>query len=77
MKYNVRVEDKSKDGILFSEMKDGEIGVIISDMYQGRIVQRYDNAAISIGMESGHRWIDVTETTHRVRILQPGDKIIL
>ena len=78
MKYNVRVEDKQKEGVLFSDMKDGEIGVVLDNGdYQGRVVQRHYDTVISIGFPSGNRWSHADSVTLRVRLLQPGDKILL
>lgn len=69
-----------------NQMKDGEMGIITrwaAGKYVGRIVQRYANHLIAIGMvecDSWPNWFADREYSHndcRVRLLQPGEEIVI
>ena len=67
------------------EMKDGQIAVITNwgyiPEYVGRIIQRYGNSLISIGMDCGKAWPEFInekpDNAYRVRLLQPGETITI
>ena len=73
------------DSIPVSQMRDGQIAEIVSwpcGLYIADIVQRHGNDLFAIGEESGARWAGfflttTTDTSHRVRILRNGTKLII
>lgn len=74
MSVSVKTED---NGIRVHDMKDGQLAVVISDQYSGRVVQRYNDYLISVGMGSGSSWttIFVSGSAMRVRLLEVGEMI--
>lgn len=69
-----------------SELKDGDVAVIVSwtnDLYIGIVVQRHDKNLISIGCDSGCSWpglLDIKKDKHlncKVKLLPPGTEIVL
>ena len=83
----VALEENNKHRIVHpSEMRDGEIGVIVKwepDNYIGRIVQRYNDILITIGEPTGKAFPDIcrystgTTSSCKVRILEKGEKIVI
>jgi len=80
------VKKENTEGIWVGNMKDGDIGVIIewgSIIYcLGRIVQRYGNDLISIGMPSGDSWRVLTPSRElssncRVRLLKKDEVLVV
>ena len=75
---------RSINSINVGDMEDGDVGVVISwgtyDSYKGKIVQRYGDSLIALGLESGNSWnhcfSDGSHWPHDgnfiVEILQPG-----
>jgi hypothetical protein len=72
---------KPDDSIHVSQMKDGEIAVIVSWSYPepvGQIVQRYDECLVALGGTWGKGWSmafeddGIKNTKCRVKILPPG-----
>jgi hypothetical protein len=81
-KANMSVELTNKDdgSISAFEMKDGQLGVIVSGTvgrhYQGKVVQKYDTKLICVGYHIGGTWGVVTENSPiRVRLLKAGETI--
>ncbi len=75
------VEEEKLKGIWVSDMKDGDVGVIVDckiDCYVGRIVQRYINVLITIGTSNGH-WSHIFDLpkNFRVRVLEKGETLIV
>ena len=72
-------ENKSK--LIFpSEMKDGDIGVIRSGVYEGRLVQRYKNILISLGYPSGESFLSAcgnNDNVFQIELLGEGSEFIL
>lgn len=83
---------KSNDSVSVLQMKDGDIALItewstyddiITSRYEGRIVQRYGNSLISIGMNKGCVWSGIWEEPISqmkgcyVKILGEGTEIVL
>lgn len=73
-------KEEQRPGICMHDMKDGDIGEIVSwdhKFYIGRIVQRCGQYLISVGLSSGNGWGEVFNTprkeNRRVRILEPGE----
>jgi hypothetical protein len=69
------VEDVTK----MSDLRDGQIAVIIEDFadYKGRIVQKFGSIVITLGMDSGACWNNAETTTLEVKVLEPGTTLIL
>jgi len=70
-------KNKEKKVILMQDLKDGQIAVVLKNdgflRYEGKIVQRYGDCAVSIGEKSGEGWSDIQENTLKVRILKQGE----
>lgn len=84
----LKLEKEFLDDIHFSQMKDGQVGSItqwsVHKDFVGRVVQRYKNSLISLGMAEGNCWQDIfTETANlnnnslRVRLLKNGEKLVV
>lgn len=64
-----------------AEMKDGEIGIIRNwsvSGYIGRIVQKYKNDLITLGMRAEHSFLgtgDIAGKKCQVEILSPGTQL--
>lgn len=63
-----------------SEMKDGDIAVILQwggFNYCGRIVQRYGDNLVALGLPKGQGWTNVNTLTKdcQVSILEPGSQL--
>ena len=66
--------------LIASELKDGQLAIIIDtgfEHYYGRIVQRYGNSMVSIGLREGKSWSDITCNTLKVRVLDEGEIIVV
>ena len=62
--------------VLAKDLKDGQIAIITeSGPYYGRIVQRFCDIMVAIGLPYGHHWEDILRNTLEVRILEDGDLI--
>jgi hypothetical protein len=74
LKDEVQVET-----IEMSELKDGQIAVIVDSFgnYKGRIVQRYGDDAVALGMPSGNGWTNVELNTLKVRVLEAGETLVI
>lgn len=70
------VRSKQVDKVLMCDLKDGQIAIVIEDCgYTGRLVQRYQDRGIAIGLPEGSSWSDITMNTLEVRILEHGELI--
>lgn len=82
---SVKLTNQIEEDIPVFEMKDGQIAIITkwgnSPEYIGRIVQRYGDELITIGMNSHYRWDNLSDgllsPECRVRLLQPGETITI
>lgn len=81
---SVKLTNQVTGDIPVHEMKDGQIAVIKwagSPDYIGRIVQRYGDRLITIGMKSKYGWSNLFEYELEhdliVRLLQPGETITI
>jgi hypothetical protein len=65
--------------IAMSELNDGQIAVIVDSFgdYQGRVVQRYGNDAVALGMPSGNGWTNIELNTLRVRVLEADETLVI
>ena len=62
--------------VLARDLKDGQIAIITeSGSYYGRIVQRFGDSMVAIGLTYGNRWEDILRNTLEVRILEDGELI--
>ena len=62
--------------VLAKDLKDGQIAIITEDCrYNGRIVQRFGNDMVTIGLPNGNHWTNVEGVTLEVRILEDGELI--
>ncbi len=63
-------------GTVAKDLRDGQLAVIIEDYfdYKGRIIQKFGNDIVTIGMSCGNGWIDGGNVnTLKVRILKDGE----
>jgi hypothetical protein len=74
LKDEVQVET-----IEMNELKDGQIAVIVEDFadYKSRVVQRYGDNVVALGMPSGKGWTDVQLNTLKVRVLEAGETLVI
>lgn len=65
--------------IEMNELKEGQIAVIVDDFndYKGRVVQRYGDNALALGMKSGNGWTDIQYITLKVRVLEDGETLVI
>jgi hypothetical protein len=65
--------------IEMNELKDGQIAVIVDSFgdYKDRIVQRYGNDVVALGMQSGNGWTSIEFNTLKVRILEAGETLVI
>lgn len=82
---SVKLTNQVIEDISVFEMKDGQIAVITnwggSPYYNGKVIQRYGNSLITIGMDCRNGWPmfynGLPDSAHRVRLLQPGEAITI
>lgn len=82
---SVKLTNQIAEDISVFEMKDGQIAVITKwpcdSLYIGKIVQRYGNSLMVIGMDCGNGWPvfydGLPDPAYRVRLLQPGETITI
>jgi CO dehydrogenase/acetyl-CoA synthase delta subunit len=58
------------------DLRDGQLAVVIEDFldYKGRIIQKFGDDLVTIGMSSGNGWVDGANiNTLKVRILEDGE----
>ena len=71
-------KNKEKKVILMRDLKDGQIAVVLKNAecfsdYEGKIVQRYGDEAVSIGEDYEKGWPNINSSTLKVRILKKGE----
>lgn len=74
----VRLNDEQNQRVIpMSDLKDGQVAVIIDERhgYTGRIVQRYGDDAITIGMPQGNGWTNIENVSLLVRVLGEGETL--
>ena len=70
------IGNERNNRVLARDLKNGQIAVIIEDgSYNGRIVQRFGDDMVSIGLPHGNHWTQVEHNTLEVRILEDGELI--
>jgi hypothetical protein len=72
-------EETQVKTIRMSQLMDGQIAVVIADFndYKGRVVQRYGNDAVALGLQSGNGWTDIQNNTLKVRLLEEGETLTI
>ena len=76
----LKVNQEDKKVVMAKDLKPGQLAVIIEDFndYKGRIVQKFHNDLVSIGLESGNGWVGGANTVSlKVRILEEGETLII
>lgn len=66
--------------LIASELKDGQLAIITDTEfghYTGRVVQRYGNSMIAIGLCEGNVWRDIKFNTLKVRVLEEGEILVV
>lgn len=65
--------------IMAKDLEDGQIAVIIEDFhdYKGRVIQKFGDSLVTIGMSSGQGWCNGNSVTLLVRVLQNGEELII
>ena len=61
--------------IRMSDLKDGQIAVVIDTYASGRLVQRFGDIGVAIGETDGKSWSNIRVNTLLVRILEDGELI--
>jgi hypothetical protein len=70
------VGEQYKKPLKMSDLKDGEVAIIIdSRSYDGRIVQRYGDIGVSIGLPEGNSFTEISKNSLAVRVLTIGELI--
>lgn len=62
------------------DLRDGQLAVVIEDYfdYKGRIIQKFGDDLVAVGMCSGNGWIGgANVNTLKVRILEDGELLIV
>jgi hypothetical protein len=68
-------QDLTQRLIEMRELQDGQIAIVVGSCHYGRIVQRYEDYGVAIGMGAGSGWTDVDKNTLLVRVLSTGELI--
>ena len=65
--------------IMAKDLKDGQIAIIIEDFsdYKGRVIQKFGDNLVTIGMSSGQSWCNGDSVKLLVRVLENGEELII
>lgn len=72
----LKLKEECPDTIMAKDLKDGQLAVITENYsnYKGRIIQKYGDDLVSIGLESGNGWSGGANcVTLAVRVLKDGE----
>ncbi len=72
----VKLNEEKVKTLLAKDLKDGQLAVIVGDYsnFKGRIIQRFGNDLVSIGLPIGDGWSNRADAvTLEVRVLQDGE----
>ena len=58
-----------------SELKDGQIAIMVDNAYACTIVQRYGSNLVAIGKRVGYGWSSCDNNMLTVRVLEEGELI--
>ena len=69
----------AQNELLAKDLKDGQLAIIVDKYndYKGRIVQRYKDSMVAIGLPEGNSWSNITCNTLKVRLLQDGELLVV
>jgi hypothetical protein len=74
----LKLSKEGKKVVMAKDLKPGQLAIIIEDYadYQGRIIQKYGNSIIAIGLPTGCSWSGGADTVSlEVRILEEGETL--
>ena len=74
----IKLNEEKVKTLLAKDLKDGQLAVIVEDYsnYKGRIIQKYGDSLVTIGLPTGNGWHDGANTvTLEVRVLQDGETL--
>jgi hypothetical protein len=74
----IKLNEEKVKTLLAKDLKDGQLAVIVEDYsnYKGRIVQKYGDDLVAIGLPTGNGWsCRADEVTLEVRVLQDGETL--
>jgi hypothetical protein len=68
------------DKLMAKDLKDGQLAIIVEDYfdYKDRIIQKFGDDLITVGMSSGNGWVGGANiNTLEVRVLKDGEVLIV
>lgn len=79
---SVTLQTKAVKSISPKDMKDGQIAVIVynnsNTSQHGKIVQRFNDKLIVVGLSSEHSWTDnIGDLNLGLRLLEVGEEIMI
>lgn len=71
--------DEKPTTVMAKDLEDGQIAVIVENFsdYKGRVVQKYGDDLVTIGMSSYRGWPNGNSVTLLVRILEEGELLTI
>lgn len=71
--------DEKLTTIMAKDLEDGQMAVIIEDFndYKGRVIQKFGDNLVTIGMSRGNGWCNGDSVTLLVRVLENGEELIV
>lgn len=71
--------DEKPTTVMAKDLEDGQIAVIVEDFsdYKGRVIQKFGDNLVTIGMGSGQGWCNGDSVTLLVRVLENGEELIV
>jgi hypothetical protein len=72
----IQLNEEKVKTLLAKDLKDGQLAVIVESYsnYKGRIVQKYGDDLVAIGLPTGNGWTNgANVVTLAVRVLQDGE----
>jgi hypothetical protein len=75
----IKLSEEKVKTLLAKDLKDGQLAVIVEDYsnYKGRIVQKYGDNLVSIGLPTGNGWQEWATVILEVRVLQDGETLTI
>ena len=76
----IKLNEEKVKTLLAKDLKDGQLAVIVEDFsnYKGRIIQKYGDSLVSIGLSTGEGWTNrAAVVTLKVRVLQDGETLTI
>jgi hypothetical protein len=72
----LKLSKENKKTVMAKDLKSGQLAVIIEEFsdYKGRIIQKYGEDLVAIGMPTGNGWSGgANRVSLEVRILEEGE----